>query len=220
MTLYLSRLALDPHLKQPQKELTDPYQLHRTVLSAFPTPLPPTERVLYRLETSLHTLVLLVQSHTRPDWTSLKNRPYLEPSDPFSGAENPAVKPLSLTFQAGQLLYFRLRANPTVKKERPDKKHSRRHALLKEEEQIAWLTRQAAQHGFSFDPHRVRLSHKQQHQAYIPRPTQAEKLTLFTVQFDGLCQVENPEKLLQAVTQGIGPGRAFGCGLLSLAPAG
>jgi CRISPR-associated protein Cas6/Cse3/CasE subtype I-E len=46
----------------------------------------------------------------------------------------------------------------------------------------------------------------------------SHKLTLNIVQFDGYLQVIDPDKLLTALRQGIGPAKAFGCGLLSLAP--
>jgi len=45
-----------------------------------------------------------------------------------------------------------------------------------------------------------------------------QPLTVYTIQFDGLLKVTAPDKLQQAVAVGIGPSRAFGCGLLSLAP--
>lgn len=38
------------------------------------------------------------------------------------------------------------------------------------------------------------------------------------VQFDGLLQVTAPYALLQAINQGIGRGKVFGCGMLSLSP--
>lgn len=39
----------------------------------------------------------------------------------------------------------------------------------------------------------------------------------FGVRFDGLLCVTDPETLVEAVRQGIGPAKAFGFGLLSLA---
>ena len=45
-------------------------------------------------------------------------------------------------------------------------------------------------------------------------------LKLFSVQFDGVLQVVDTERLVQAIGAGIGSGKAFGCGLLSVARAG
>jgi CRISPR system Cascade subunit CasE len=39
------------------------------------------------------------------------------------------------------------------------------------------------------------------------------------VRFEGILSVDDPQRLLELVRHGIGPAKAFGCGLLSLAPA-
>ena len=39
-----------------------------------------------------------------------------------------------------------------------------------------------------------------------------------TVLFDGLLEVTDPGLFRQAIAVGIGPGKAFGCGLMSIAP--
>ena len=85
--------------------------------------------------------MLLVQSFGQPDWSWLGEpgaQGYLLPlSEP-----NPAVKPISLPLSAGQILAFRLRANPTVKRQKE------RVGLMREEDQLAWLRRKAEQSGF------------------------------------------------------------------------
>jgi CRISPR-associated protein Cas6/Cse3/CasE subtype I-E len=45
------------------------------------------------------------------------------------------------------------------------------------------------------------------------------ELAFIAVQFDGLLEVEDPERFMAAIHQGIGPGKGFGFGLLSLALA-
>jgi CRISPR system Cascade subunit CasE len=40
-----------------------------------------------------------------------------------------------------------------------------------------------------------------------------------SVQFDGILRVSDPDKLHAAIENGIGSGKGFGFGLLSLAPA-
>jgi CRISPR-associated protein Cas6/Cse3/CasE subtype I-E len=49
---------------------------------------------------------------------------------------------------------------------------------------------------------------KREHQSSIIR----------TVQFDGVLQVVNPADFLGVLSHGIGRGKSYGCGLLSLAP--
>ena len=45
-------------------------------------------------------------------------------------------------------------------------------------------------------------------------------LELFSVQFDGVLQVVEPALFVHAIAAGIGSGKAFGFGLLSVARAG
>jgi CRISPR system Cascade subunit CasE len=115
--MYLSRLILNPRNRRVQKEVAQPYQMHRSLMGAFSDNLKPgDDRVLFRLETArTGALTLLVQSLTLPDWSWLAEpnaRGYLLPVD----KPNPAVKSFDINLAIGQVLAFRLRANPTVKR--------------------------------------------------------------------------------------------------------
>jgi len=211
--MYLSRLILNPRNRRVQREIADPYQMHRSLMRAFPDDLAPAaERVLYRLEHDPRrgALQLLVQSLNLPDWSWLAQpgaRGYLLAVD----EPNPAVKSFDLHLVPGQVLAFRLRANPTVKR------NGKRLGLYRPEEQRQWLLRKAEQHGFRVLS--ARIGGKEKLSGYIHRQDTTHRLQLLAVQFDGLLQVSDPELLCQAVQWGIGSGKALGCGLLSLAPA-
>ncbi|MCB0209749.1 MAG: type I-E CRISPR-associated protein Cas6/Cse3/CasE [Anaerolineae bacterium] len=219
--MYLSRLLLNPRSRQVHRESGDPYQQHRTVMSAFPETLPEDERVLYRLDVQPRTgqMVLLVQSHTEPTWDGLAEKGYLLPEDPFSELRNPAVKVIDLAVQAGQILSFRLRANPTKRlmKDIPERnlKKGQRIALFEEPEQLEWLQKKAKNHGFAIgNVHIIDEGFKR------GKTNDEQRLAFFAVRFEGHLQVTDPNALVQAVECGIGPAKAFGCGLLSLARAG
>ncbi len=213
--MYLSRLLLNPRSRQVQRETADPYNLHRTIMQAF-DPKRDQAGVLHRMEVDPRTgaVMLLVQSSEKPDWSALTEKDYLLPGDPFSSLANPAVKEFTLPVRAGQTLQFRLVANPTIKKKREGKKNSNRVPLVREERQLAWLQDKGVQHGF-------RLLHMAA-TAQAERKSWREKgqppVTLYTVQFDGRLQITDAAKFQAAVQTGIGPAKAFGCGLLSLAP--
>ena len=215
MTIYLSRLILNPRSRQVQAELARPYELHRTLMRGFPDGVKREgANLLHRLEIHPRTgaLTLLAQSTLKPDWTYLQNgKNYL--LDP------PQSKPINLHLPAGRTLRFRLVANPTVKKKRDDKKHSNRVPLVREEKQTEWLKeKKGQQHGFHVLS--LRISQMQKHTFW--KSKQKDKrppLSLYTVQFDGLLEITDAEKFAQALQTGIGPAKAFGCGLLSLAPA-
>lgn len=218
--IYLSRLLLNPHSKQVYREARDPYQQHRTVMSAFPETLPKTERVLYRLDIQPRTgqMALLVQSQTEPNWSGLANKDYLLPGDPFSDLPNPAVKPVEFSFRAGQMLSFRLRANPTKRLLRDDPergyKRGQRLGLFEETGQLAWLQQKAKDNGFA-----IGNVHIIEEGFSGGKTKEQQNLKFFSVRFEGHLQVTDPEALHQAIQIGIGPAKAFGCGLLSLARA-
>jgi CRISPR system Cascade subunit CasE len=211
--MYLSRLILNPRNRRVQAEVAHPYEMHRTIMRAFPDTLSSdAERVLFRLETNprIGALTLLVQSWGVPDWSwlaALGERGYLLPVE----APNPAVKPFDLYLKPGQILAFRLLANPTVKRQ------EKRYGLCREEEQMAWLARKSERGGFRI------LSARASDQAtvggYVHRDDATHALHLLAVQFDGLLQVIDPDRLRETVRRGLGSGKGFGFGLLSLAPA-
>ena len=213
--MYLSRLILNPRNRRVQKEVADPYQMHRSLMRAFPDDLEAgTERVLFRLDSSPRTgtLAVLVQSLTQPDWSWVAEpgaRGYLVPT----GEPNPAVKSFDLHLAPGQVLAFRLRANPTVKRTVDGKK--KRMGLYREEEQIKWLERKAEQSGFRVLS--ARTSSQETVGGRIHDGDNTHKLRLFSVQFDGLLQVIDSDRLRESVQCGLGSGKGLGFGLLSLA---
>ena len=90
--------------------------------------------------------------------------------------------------------------------------------LLTEEEQMAWLGRKALGGGF-----RVLGAQAVREGMVHGRKTDEHGrhgLTHLAVRFDGLLEVTEPARMLEAVRVGIGSGKGFGFGLLSLARGG
>jgi CRISPR system Cascade subunit CasE len=214
--MYLSRLQLNSNNRQVWRNIiANPYKVHQMVMRGFPGDVKREKAdVLHRLDIRDWGVNLLVQSTLEPDWSTV-NPDYLLPADPFDPLPNPAVKPLTLPLQIGQVLNFRVCANPTIKKRREDKKNSNRVPLLREEQQIEWLQKRAEAGGFIL----LRVAVSQAQQQKIWKEKGAKPITLYTVQFDGHLRVDRPDKLQEVMLTGIGPSKAFGYGLLSLAPA-
>ncbi len=222
--MYLSRLFLNPRSRQVQSEIAHPYQMHKTLMRAFPAPLPPEERVLFRLEIHPRTglPVLLVQSQTPPDWsflTTADSGRYLLPSLelPPQVYQNPEVKEVTLRLRRGQRLAFRLFANPTKKIKVEGRKNGQRVELYQEDDQRRWLERKLQAAGARLLA--VRIGQGRKFTDFQRRAEQGHRLTLYGVRFDGLLMVEDPEVLLAAIHQGIGSGKGMGFGLLSVAAA-
>ena len=214
--MYLSRLILNPASRQVQSEIARPYEMHRTIMRAFPDGLnEQTERVLFRLEPDeRHAgLGLLVQSWGPPDWSYLAGAPgcLLETDDP-----NPAVKHFTPRLRQGQRLAYRLRANPTVKTKREGRPV--RQGILQEDQQIEWLARKGQAGGFRLLSARTSREDMIDSGA-IPRDGAGKDRARFVaVQFDGVLEVTDADRLNETLRNGVGSAKGFGFGLLSVAP--
>lgn len=230
--MYLSRLDLNTRSRAVRRDLADCYLMHRTVMSGFPDldGANGTARarlgVLYRIELPHEAApVLLVQSEVQPDWSHLEE-PYL-----LRPVQWKALGDVYRGLEAGRVLRFRLLANPTRKintKSGPDGRRSNgaRVELRDEEQWTQWLDRKAAQHGFRLLA--VRAAHnvadvrtaKQGKITGTKTATGTDSgyaLTLFGVQFDGRLVIQDRGLFAAALRNGIGPGKAYGFGLLSIA---
>lgn len=218
--MFLSRLTLDPRHEGAARDLAVPYDLHRTLATAFgeaPDGLHrSTHGILFRVDDAATGPTVLAQSVTVPDWSRL-------PHGYARRVDGP--KPVSLALANGQHLRFRLVANP-VRRVRPDgRKHPQRLALIHDRAGngrpdgfLDWLERQARAAGFAV----LEVEHTP-FRLHARRPLgqglDKSRVPHFGVRFDGLLQVSDAEALEKAVRKGIGAAKSFGFGLLSLAPA-
>ncbi len=220
--MYLSQLILNPHSHQVQREISKIYQMHRTIMNAFPENLTKDERILFRLDLDRHNILkLLFQSQYQPNWEFLfsSSKDYLlPPSLMNSDMPNPAITQfdLSKTLHPNQILAFRLRANPTIKKDRPGKKQGHRIGIYDETGQIEWLKRKADLGGFRILNVRS-LQEGKISDTIFRQNSSTQKMEMLAILFDGELQVIDPEKVNETIRNGIGSGKGFGFGLLSLA---
>lgn len=236
-TLFLSKLLLNPRSNQVRRDLADCQSLHRRILSAFPKVTGESAKarehfgVLHRLDPSRDSepsrLILLVQSNIEPDWTVLPEDYCSETGD----ESNPVCKLVTqhyATVQSGMTLLFRLRANPTrrvsprCESEKNPRFYGRRVELYREEDQLTWFERKAEAHGFRLLA--VKVNRDVPNLNTIPeskikgRRSDTEKpVTFGSVLFEGRLAVTDADRFRDALVQGIGSGKAYGFGLLSIA---
>jgi len=215
--MHLSRLTLNPKKLQVQSDLRNPYDLHRTLTFGWADEgqdLPHGERVLWRLDTE-QPPTLLVQSVTAPDWGRLMSRHpgYL---DTFKVTALDPARLDALSQPEGRYR-FRLRANPTVTKREDQEGEARtrkpkRYGLYSADAQAQWLVGLGARSGFVAERFEIVSSERF-------RARKGKTLvTLASATFEGELRVTDAPQLRAALQHGLGHGRAFGMGLLSLAP--
>lgn len=198
--LYISKLEINRYDPSACRDIDDRYELHRTIMQAYPRTLPADERILFRVEdyNNNPTVSILVQSHYLPCWEQverMRNNYH---------AITPQIQQINPQLYAGQSVRFRLQANPTVKR---DKK---RHAILGREHLLYWLQNKSNAHGFVFDPLSINVS--ELGNLYGKR----RYVTWYAVQFDGTLIVADVASLNNALRSGIGSAKGFGFGLVSL----
>ncbi len=202
--MYLSQLVLNERDHTVQRDLSNAHDLHRRIMQAFPDEQREQPRaewnVLFRQEPDSN--IILVQSAIEPDWSRLKQG-YLA---------RHSIKPIdihNIQLNEGRVIQFRLKANPS--KRNPETK--KLIGLLHQSEQLTWLERQASQHGFMVLNVDV-----------IPTPSvfgikvkQTSPIRIVSVLYQGVLQITDSALFQTAIQQGIGRGRSYGCGLLSIA---
>lgn len=206
--MHLSRLTLNSRLARVRQDLANPYEMHSTLSRAFavgPTERP--SRSLWRLEPMRADGLpaILVQSHERPRWDAIEKH--------FPGyLVDAGVKDYRLPdrLRVGQILRFRIRANPTVTRT------GKRRGLRSPDHQTAWIQGQGKRHGFTVlgcslgQPGLLRARQRREGGSTI---------TVQVVTYDGYLRVEDPALLRDAIVSGLGHAKALGLGLLSVAPA-
>jgi CRISPR system Cascade subunit CasE len=174
----------------------------------------PDSGFLYRIDSLAgNKVVILVQSSIKPDWDyAFCNAVYLL-------AAPPEIRQYSPAFRKGQILRFRLAANPTKKimtKSGSDgKKNNGKRITVKNDELFGWLERKADAAGFSVESNSANI---RTGYIYVNNKNSGEKYHLRSALYEGNMIVTDPDRFQQTLACGIGPGKAFGFGLLSVIP--
>ncbi|MHB8771120.1 MAG: type I-E CRISPR-associated protein Cas6/Cse3/CasE [Syntrophales bacterium] len=225
--MFLSRIHLDPRCREARRDLANPYELHSTLCRAFTESdrKCPEGEFLWRLEpeTDLRECPrprILVQSRSLPVWPRIGVKGWLA-DDPDPGIDlNNRLKLDAL--KIGQRFRLRLRANPCVTRD------GKRQGLLKTTDQESWLARKGQLHGFSlpqlasFDlsessDKRLDIMISQEQMLRSKRRDGIE-IKLYSVLYDGILTVSDPDSFRAALQTGVGHGKAMGLGLLSVVP--
>ena len=245
---YLSRIWLHPLRTGAQTLIRSPEAMHAAVLGSIArqpvtervlwrldTPLDSTDPRSHRAE-------LLVLTESRPSWDHV-----IEQAG-WTNAEDPQAlvrdyQPLLDRIQAGREFGFRLRANPVSSTRNPasptasqkerlaaDRPRGVRVAHRTAAHQLNWLTSRLDRWGFTLlttpngQDGTVPMLHLTARDRLIffkngrDAAAQTRRVVLNTATYDGAIRVTDPEQARRTLLAGVGAGKAYGCGLLTLAP--
>ncbi|MDA2805534.1 type I-E CRISPR-associated protein Cas6/Cse3/CasE [Nocardiopsis suaedae] len=239
--MFLSRVPVNEMSRAFRRDYADVHDMHRTLMSVFgEAGVDAAARrhhgLLWRMDEVGVARVgegtaarsLLVQSRVRPDWTRL-------PHGYASGRiKVTCLQPVLAAAVPGGRFAFRLVANPTrstppVGGAPGGRARGKRRPIHDPEEQVAWLIRQGERHGFviptasdgapdaAAEP-RPALVGRKVDQRSKARGDSRLKISILPAAFAGRLIVTDPGAFSEAVKEGIGRAKAYGCGLMGLEP--
>ncbi len=203
--MYLSEITLNLFNRNSMRVLADIYKTHQFVMAGFVAYGSQEHRVLYRVEHEIRNEAavarILVQSSLRPDWAGREEETLRIQTKEF----NPDLP-------VGARYKFRLQVNPIVTR------NGKRSGLIRDEALCEWLKKRENVIGAVFQSFvAVDEGYSTGKKSENGRD---HKISIKKARFEGSLKVADPDILREAVTKGIGPAKAFGCGLLSLLRSG
>lgn len=204
---YLTQILVPYELAVRHLRIRDSYDWHQRVWQAFKGRDGEKRDFLTRLDERDDAYRLLLISPAAP------NKPDWCPTDCFQ------TKAVPEDFFSAPSFRFSLLVNPT-RKVRTDKdgkltKNGRRLPIRRRDQLIEWMQRKAQGGGFDIgDPEKLRI---------IPKPRsyfekKGQHGVHDAVEFQGLLRVTDAAVFRLTFASGIGSAKAFGFGLLALAP--
>lgn len=232
--MYLTRFRFNTRRAGTRRFLASPQTMHAAVMSSFPDLLPESSngpRVLWRIDRNATAeLFLYVVSPSEPDLTHLAEQAGW-PTQPTWQTRSYA--PFLDRLAAGQTWAFRLTANPVHHARRKEGEPTKRTAHITHRHQQEWLLKRQQAAGFRVlqrPPEQRRLPEGDEHEVIVHNrrdssfgksdegTVRKHRVSLITATFDGRLEVTDPDALRRTLTAGLGRAKAYGCGLMTLAP--
>lgn len=217
MTVWLTRIVPDLRSKEARRDLGSALSMHRELMSLFPSDAGPDPRarfgVLHRTENTPTGLHVLLQSTHEPDLTRLP--------DGYGTHQTRPLDALLTALQKGRTINYRCAASAVRKPGATTRSLYNLPAVvpLTGTHADEWWLRQAENAGLT----PLTLRSQPLDAATAVRGERGsgneQHVRHARTQFDGTATIADPDRLRTALATGIGRGKAYGCGLLSLAPA-
>lgn len=204
---FFARILINPQRREARKLIASPQAMHAAVLAAFPPDVQASaeSRILWRLDVNGPSYILYLQSPEEPDLRHIQEAAGWE-SRP---AEVAHLGKLLATLEEGQSWAFRLTGNPVKSLPVENGKRGRVVPHVTAEQQLGWLVHKAPQWGF-----RVAEGPGGYLLGVTPSPGVGKRLV--RAHFEGALTITDAELFRQCLLKGMGKGKAYGCGLLTI----
>lgn len=201
--MYLSKIELDRSHPSVRKCLTNCQYMHQNIMRYFGTSRAEAQ-TLYRLNEASHFMSLYLLSAIKPCQTD-------QPGMTLTGCRD--IAGYMEQFKKGMVCGFNINAMPTKKVKQDGQKNSKRRIIRDEAERLAWLERKALEGGFSI----LQVQENGEiHQFGQHSNGNGGKMWMGGYNYQGVLRIEDEDKFKQTYCDGLGPGRAYGFGMLLL----
>ena len=199
--MYLTKVNLDLYKRETNIAIYNREILHSMIENCFSGE---RQHPLWRLEKTMSGYSILMLSHSIPNLTSLENR--VGQGDGKTINYDPYLKRVC---ENGRILNFRISVNPVVTKDGKRIPLNLRRTENYEYCAEDWFRSHMKMYG-------AEILSMEYVDAGIMRIK--NKGRLFKVTYQGMLRVEDANKIHELLEHGLGHGKAYGCGMLSVAP--
>lgn len=208
--MYLSRVEIDDGNRQKTKDLSHLGAYHNWVESSFPNEIAQGERLrhLWRIDRLHGKRYLLIVSQEKP------NLDKLEHYGVTSTGMTKDYQPFIDRIQEGEIMQFRLVANPTYRTDGKVYPH------ITIDQQKEWLLTKTTAAGFEIPTMSDGNKQFEIVNRHWPVLHHGRRIRLSQVAFEGHLKIVDAEKIKNALTHGIGREKAYGMGMLTVIPIG
>ena len=214
--MFLTRLEINPRRVETMRLLSSAEVAHASIMAGFPAFGRDQGRVLWRIDNIGYSTYILIQSDLSPDLTHMVQQFGWPESD--QRWDTVDYDGFLDSIESGELRKFRLTANPvrSVPSGKPGVRGKVCHHITAEQ-QMSWLIKQSSNSGFSVDPTKDDRCSATITSRKLDKFKRGDRtVTLSKVTFEGVLRVEDPQIIRDSIRNGIGRGKAYGCGMLSL----
>ncbi|WP_067473455.1 type I-E CRISPR-associated protein Cas6/Cse3/CasE [Actinomadura hibisca] len=207
--LFITHIALDLGHRGVLNDLRDIGKLHQRIMKLFPNGLGAQPRqqaaVLFRLDELASGTAVLIQSALKPDLDKLPTG--------YGVPRCRSLAPLLDSLRAGAPVHYRIIGNATSKLGKNTTAGRPKQVVpLQGADADRWWQRQAESAGLLVNT----LISSQLSSVSSQRGP--GRMTHARTRFDGTATVTDPAALVERMKAGIGRGKPYGCGLLTIAP--
>ena len=206
--MYLTRMELSTERRATLKALASPSRIHGIVESAFSGE---RKRNLWRIDSLNGKVYLMILSEDEPDLSNAAAQ-YAPLRD--QTWQTKSIESLLDRVTDGSTWRFRLTANPTRSINIPGER-GKVKACVTVDDQKQWLVRKSEDNGFAVEYYGFDVVHSHWYK-FQKGNDRNRTVTLRGITYEGILTVTDKEKFKEALTRGIGRGKAYGMGLMTI----